>query len=384
MPLKAAAFRRSRAAVWLLAAALALPALADEDPRRRLEAIQADLDRIERWLDGSRRDRDALQRELRRADMALAELATRVRGTERNLDTQNRRLDSLSEEIEALSAHEQAAWEVLQTAIRQAWLLSRRGPLQLLLEAESPERIARLLAYHEHLARARVAALEDLRTARAELEDRRTALAATRERLEQEHQRLSRHLQDLEQGRRDQARALARLETDIDAREASRAELVASQGRLQELIERLGREAMAPSGETFVSSRGRLPWPADGPVVQTFTTNPRNRGQRAGGVMLQAPAGSAVRAIHPGRVVFADWMRGLGLLIILDHGGGYMSLYAHAESLLRNPGDLVEAGEPLATAGQSGGSASSGIWFEIRHEGRPEDPGRWCHPPHRG
>ncbi|TVS17027.1 MAG: peptidase M23 [Gammaproteobacteria bacterium] len=371
-----------RLIVLLLAGLTLTGVLAAEDPRQRLEAIEADIGRIDRWLSSSRRDRDSLQDELRRVDLTLADLSSRARRTREELDTHRRRVAELEREITELQGKEADARAAVQATIRQAWLLGRRGPLQLLLEAESPERIARLLAYHERLARARADALEAYRDNRRDLERSRTDLAATRDRLERDRVILDTQVAELAAARKGQAAALSRLEADIGAREASRAELARNQARLEELLERLSRQATAPTGETFAANRGKLPWPVDGRLLQGFETQ-RSGSRRTGGVLLAAEPGSTVRAVHPGRVVFADWMRGLGLLVILDHGGGYMSLYAQAESLLRNPGDIVEAGEPLATAGQSGGGSSSGVWFEIRRNGQPEDPGRWCRPPAR-
>lgn len=365
------------AAVLLLAGSLTS---ANESPQQQLEAIESDLERVESWLQSSRRDRDTLQEDLRRADLAIADLAARARLTQRELDTQTRLAAELASDIEALSASEERARAVVHATARQAWLMSRRGPLQLLLEAESPERIARLLAYHEHLARSRAEAIEGYRRSQRQLEARREELDTTRRRLQQEQQTLDTQVAQLEGARRGQTTALQRLERDIDAREARRSELLRSQARLQELLERLARQAVEVQGETFAANRGSLPWPVDGRLLTGEDTG-RDSAQRRSGVLLAASAGSTVQAIHPGRVVFADWMRGLGLLVILDHGGGYMSLYGQAESLLRNVGDMVEAGEPLATAGRSGGSSESGVWFEIRHNGKPEDPKRWCRPP---
>ncbi len=357
---------------------------AETTPQQRLEAIQADLGRLERWLQSTRRDREELQGELRRADLALAELATRARQTQQALDTQVLLAEQLEADIVDLAEREAQAREVVQAVIRQAWLLSRRSPLQLLLEAEQPERVARLLAYHEHLARSRSEAIEAYRQSRSELVSRRHELDNVKEQLGQERTTLDTQARQLREARRGQGATLARIEADIEDREARRTELLRNQERLQELLERLARQVVEPRGETFVASRGNLPWPVQGRILKGFEANRAGASRRSGGVLLAAAPGSTVRAIHPGRVVFADWMRGLGLLVILDHGGGYMTLYAQAESLLRNVGDMVEAGEPLATAGQSGGSQDSGVWFEIRHNGQPADPTRWCRPAQRG
>ncbi|MGH8354425.1 MAG: murein hydrolase activator EnvC family protein, partial [Pseudomonas sp.] len=126
-------------------------------------------------------------------------------------------------------------------------------------------------------------------------------------------------------------------------------------------------------------ARGKLPWPVDGQLVARYGT-PRGGDTRTkwDGVLIGASAGSQVRAVHGGRVVFADWLRGAGLLVILDHGNGYLSLYGHNQSLLKDAGELVEAGEPIATVGTSGGQDTPALYFAIRQQGRPSDPAQWC------
>lgn len=133
-------------------------------------------------------------------------------------------------------------------------------------------------------------------------------------------------------------------------------------------------------GGPFAQARGKLPWPVDGRLLARFG---ETRGDDArstwDGVMISAPAGSQVHAVHGGRVVFADWLRGAGLLVILDHGNGYLSLYGHNQSLLKDAGDIVKAGEAISTVGNSGGQDTPALYFAIRQQGRPSDPAQWCH-----
>jgi septal ring factor EnvC (AmiA/AmiB activator) len=135
----------------------------------------------------------------------------------------------------------------------------------------------------------------------------------------------------------------------------------------------------ASVGGPFAQARGKLPWPVDGRLVARYGT-PRGGDARTkwDGVLIGASAGGQVRAVHGGRVVFADWLRGSGLLVILDHGNGYLSLYGHNQSLLKDAGDMVTAGEPIATVGNSGGQETPALYFAIRQQGRPSDPAQWC------
>lgn len=133
-------------------------------------------------------------------------------------------------------------------------------------------------------------------------------------------------------------------------------------------------------GGPFAEARGKLPWPVDGRLLARFgETRGDDARTKWDGVMISAPAGSQVHAVHGGRVVFADWLRGAGLLVILDHGNGFLSLYGHNQSLLKDAGDIVKAGEAISTVGNSGGQDTPALYFAIRQQGRPSDPAQWCH-----
>ncbi|MCH2099794.1 MAG: peptidoglycan DD-metalloendopeptidase family protein, partial [Pseudomonadales bacterium] len=184
----------------------------------------------------------------------------------------------------------------------------------------------------------------------------------------------------LDASRRQRSATLTALESQIERRKDNAEELRATRAELSALLDRLVSEAQPKVGPNFKDARGRLPWPAAPRLLQTFG-RPRPPGNLpAQGVLISADLGTPIRAVAAGEVVFADWLRGFGLLAVVDHGNGYMSLYGQLESLIRKVGDSVEAGEQLATAGRSGGSARSGVWFEVRNQGEPEDPVAWCVP----
>ncbi|MGB1765325.1 murein hydrolase activator EnvC family protein, partial [Alloalcanivorax xenomutans] len=268
----------------------------------------------------------------------------------------------------------------------------REERIKLLLNQEEPERVARLLRYQEYFQRARrdrlvnlEGELVDLRQvarevadARADLLDRRTALA--------------RHRQELEAAGREREKALAALGQSLENRGGQLSSLRADQQRLERLLEQMRQAAeqaaresppsgpsrpAAGGGTPFGKLAGGLPWPVHGPVLTSY--NSRREGElRWTGVILGVDEGTPVQAVHPGRVVFADWLRGFGLLIILDHGDGYLTLYGYNQSLLRQVGDRVATGDVLSLAGRSGGNSRSALYFEIRHRGKAVNPARWC------
>ena len=250
-----------------------------------------------------------------------------------------------------------------------------------MLNQQEPDQIARLLRYQEYFQRARTDRLADLEDelvelrrvaqevadARADLLDRRTALARSQE--------------QLEQAARERETTLAKLERSLDQRGGDIDRLRADQQRLEKLLAEMERSMpeMAPAdrGTPFAKLAGELPWPVPGEVLSSFNSS-REGALRWEGVVLAAEEGTPVRAIHPGRVVFADWMRGYGLLTIVDHGGGYLTLYGYNQSLLRDVGEWVAVGDTLALAGQSGGNSRSALYFEIRNRGKVVNPTRWC------
>jgi septal ring factor EnvC (AmiA/AmiB activator) len=135
--------------------------------------------------------------------------------------------------------------------------------------------------------------------------------------------------------------------------------------------------AEADGQQPFHSRKGKLRWPARGRLAQRFGA-PRSGGLRWRGVMIEAQEGGEVRAVSQGRIAFSDWMRGFGLLLIIDHGDGYMSLYGHNQTLYKEVGEWVDTGEVVALLGASGGRTESGLYFEMRHKGRPINPVHWC------
>ena len=310
----------------------------------------------------------------------MAELAADRRAAEARVADAQARVADLETQIAELVDAEATQTDALRTQVRAAWLLSRRTPLQTLLEAEAPDRVGRLLWFHGRTAEARTALVDSWQRTRTDLDARRATLAAALVDLEAERDALRGRAERLDAARAERGTLLAGLERRIRDRRDNVAELRRTRAELEALLERLVAAAGTLDGSAFEASRGGLPWPASPRILQSFGAPRPPGGLPADGVLIAADPGTPVHAIAAGDVVFAEWMRGFGLLAVVDHGGGYMSLYGQLESLTRRVGDRLEAGEQLATAGRSGGSARAGVWFEVRSQGRPEDPVAWCLP----
>ena len=373
------------AAMLALAPAAAAPAGADEHARKAAElaAVKERIETLKQRLAEMRGARSRAEQELEAHDRRVAAMAEETTRTEERIAATRGRLEDLRRQRDALETREERQAGALARQIRSAYLLSRQNPVKLLLNQDDPAAVQRALTYHEYINReyrARIAAIRE-RIARVVEVTRHIAaeearLAELRRRQAEERARL-----DREQARR--RALLERLSRDIASRGEELAHLRRNREELEHLLRELN-EALADippaldRRRAFAGLRGTLPWPHDGRVLHPFGAARGLGNLRWQGVVLAGRPGDPVGAVHHGRVAFADWLRGFGLLLILDHGDGYMSLYGHNRTLLKDTGDWVEQGEPVATVGASGGLAVPGLYFEIRRNATPLDPRRWC------
>lgn len=362
---------------------LAAPAIGDEraEYQQRLEQVERNIGQLQEQLGQARTERSELEDQLATAEARVAKLTKDIATTERALAQQQQRLKDLREEREALSRARDEQREHMAREMRAAYQLGQQSQLALLLNQESPERVARLLKYHDYFLADRNEKITEYLATLKRLDELEPAIAATVERLEDTRQSLASQHTKLEQRQGERQQALARLNRDIHEKGDELEQLDENRERLQALLEEIdttmGGAPLPEDDEPIATREGALPWPTEGRVAHAFGSARAGGQMQWHGVMIHAPKGQTVSAVHRGRVVFADYFRSHGLLVILDHGNGYMSLYAHNQSLLKEPGEWVNAGEPIARVGNSGGQEETGLYFEIREQGRPRDPARW-------
>jgi septal ring factor EnvC (AmiA/AmiB activator) len=272
--------------------------------------------------------------------------------------------------------HNRAA---LAGQLRAAYLIGRQEPLKLLLNQKDPALVGRMFAYYSYFGRARagqIKLIEDDMQRIAELDGE---LAAEDQQLAELEKQQRAQLHALEQARTQRTHVLASLEAQSHTRAQNLERLRSQQAGLEQLLREL-RTAMErfplEGNDAFARLRGKLAWPVTGRLVARFG-DARAGGVRWDGVLVATERGAPVKAVCQGRVIYADWLPGLGLLTIVDHGDGYLSLYGHNERLYKAAGEPVAAGEPIAAAGDSGGSSRPELYFEIRKGGKPVDPRPW-------
>lgn len=376
--------RLLRALVLLLALAAAPAWAADAEQAEaeaRLHAVRAEIARLgaeQRRLDEAR---DAASRELREADGRVQAALAALREGEAALAAQEAELARLEAERSEQEQRLGAQRAELAGLLRSSYALGRHEQLKLLLAQDRIESAERALGYARVLQRQRLSRIDTLRTELAALLQLAAAVEAQRGEVEAAVALQRSQVEALEGERGERRALLARLERErgktvrqLDALEQDEKALLALIERLTDVFADIPPALGA--GEALASQRGRLPWPLQGRVRGAFGGTLPD-GRRSGGWLIEADAGAEVRAVSHGRVAYADWLNGYGLIVIIDHGEGYHSLYAHADALLCEVGDWVDAGAAVARAGSSGGIAEPSLYFELRQRGRAVDPKAW-------
>ncbi len=343
--------------------------------RGRIDALNRDLEKQE---ETRREARDALrdsERAISNANRALNRAAVETR----RVRAEAGRIAERRAALERSGAAREAAIERMLAA-RLAGMAAGGAPdaLRVALSGADISGIGRALHYLGHVSRAAAALLEEQRAALAELDRLGGEARARAEQLRALEVASRAEREKILTERRERRRVLDRAAGEIRKNRREVAVLRADEARLGRLVEALGRMASISASGPFSALRGKLPLPVRGELTGRFGA-PRGgaAGTEAKGLFFRAPQGQPVRAIAGGQVVYADWMRGFGNLLIVDHGESYLSIYANNESLLKEPGEAVAPGEPIATTGSSGGNEETGLYFEMRHLGRAFDPSRW-------
>jgi septal ring factor EnvC (AmiA/AmiB activator) len=362
--------------------AAAQPEISKEQAERDLEALRDRMESISERLRADRDDRGELERRVADLDQEIARLAAGIRRTERRQVEVRREIENLAERMRGLRENMEAHKERVAELAYSMYVMGRPSRLKLFLNQRDPSVVSRMLGYHEYIVAARARTIERINGWAAELAE----LSAEQETRQRELEELAagyRSEQEALQARREErGSALAALNERIAASESELARLKENESRLQGVIQEIeeylsSQRSHGISEGAFRAMKGKLRLPVSAPVSARFGDT-RSTGVKWDGLMLRPPGGADVEAIFEGRVVFADWLRGFGLLLIIDHGDGFMSLYSHNDVLFKGVGDWVDTREVIAAVGNSGGLDRPGLYFEIRNNGEPQDPLSWC------
>ncbi len=387
---------RALAALLALAAALGLPARGESAHEAQLRALRARIERLQKEVSSAEETRGEAAGALRssaraigEAQRALLALRARRRELEAHLADIVRRED---EARESVARQEALAGQLLRLQYRQG----APDRLRLALEGRDAATIVRQLQYYGYIQRAQGRLIAALRSRSEELEQLQRDARTQRDALARNEAEQASETRRLEKERAAQAAVVKRLAGQIARGRREIGRLKRDEARLSRLVDEIARALAAPPGKTdrhgvpvdrvaddsvaarpFASLKGRLRLPVRGELMNRYGASREGAGTSWKGLFIRAVTGEIVHAVADGRVVYADWLRGFGNLLILDHGGGFMSLYAYNEALLHEVGDRVRAGDPIANVGATGQSVESGLYFELRRGGKPFDPLKW-------
>ncbi len=387
----------------LLVAVGVVAAQERDDAERKLKQVQTELKSVaaeRRKLEGQRGE---VTRTLRQADEQVGGVQRTLRKTQDTLRQDNAALVALQAERARLAKDEAAKRAELARLLRAAQVAGQAAPLKALLAQDRVAEAERALAYQGYLQRSQVerlrvlsAELQRLDTVQREIAERRASLdqatraqAAQLASLQRAREARARLLAGIDQQYKDRASREKALGRDAKALQGLLAQLRAAAARAaRDAARARARTDADPARRTDAGKRrptvasapplrvGGLGWPVAGNLLASFGGRLPD-GRRSDGVLIAAPAGATIKAVADGAVVFADWMTGYGNILIVDHGNGYMSLYAHADGLLKDPGTPVRRGDPVATVGTSGGQEMAALYFELRRNGTPVNPAGW-------
>jgi septal ring factor EnvC (AmiA/AmiB activator) len=368
---------------------LALPpgAVAQDDgaglakiKEQELEEVRDKISDLKKSMDKSARDRDRLTEDLQNAEVGIAEKRLRLQDLERERAWSAKRLAELDAAIAERESELARESDHLAAQVRAAYMSGKQEKIKLLLNQRDPAMLGRMMAYYRYFNDYRADNIGAVSGKIRELAAMHSEVAAEEARLADLARTRSAELEKLAAAQAERQTLLAALKERMAAEGREIERLAAQEKDLARLIAELTSilsDYPITSEEPFSDFRGRLTWPVAGTLLRDFG-QPRVGGAlKWNGVVLAAPRGREVRSVYHGRVAFADWLAGMGLLVIVDHGEGYMTLYGYNETILKNAGDWVAPGDVIATVGDSGGQAESGLYFEIRRGTQPLNPRRW-------
>lgn len=353
------------------------------EAKAELQQTEAEIAKLKKLLGTLQQDMSELETQLKKSESEIGRLRRESQELEQQIRDGESRLQDMQRQAEGLHAALEAQQDQIARQARSAYMAGQQDYLKLMLNQDDPSRVARMMRYYEYVSRARSEEIAEYRNTIEQIRQASVDIVREQNRLQDNRERLAGQQREIQAQQANRNQFLAGMrgerrtqEQQLKARESERAELAKLIKSLDEAITSIP----TPAGNLpFAQAKGKMPLPIRGTIQARFGS------QRGGdarlkwdGLLISASEGAGVHAIHGGRVVFADWLRGSGLLLILDHGGGYLSLYGHNQTLLREVGAWVQPGEAVATVGSSGGLGSPSLYFSIRHQGRPLDPLAWC------
>ncbi|WP_245942659.1 murein hydrolase activator EnvC family protein [Candidatus Colwellia aromaticivorans] len=344
----------------------------------KLNDVQQAIAKQESNIFKTNKDRITLEQQLKNDDLAIAKAAKAISDTGQKLKVANKKIATLSKEKQQLGAQKIRQERLLAQQLRSAYTTGQHDYLKLILNQDESEKIQRTISYYQYLNKARMIEIDKFKATITQLMQVTTQHQEQIGQLKKLKVNQQQQRKSLNKNKNERSKTLASLSKKLLSSKQQLARLKAEEANLTAALQKLTALIRAEVDLMGLSKLKRqLTWPVKGRLLRSFGS--RKQGYlKWKGVLLGAPIGRQVQTIHNGTILFSDWLKGYGLLTVIDHGNGYMSLYAHNQTLLKSVGDRVETGEPIALVGQSGGQDQAGLYFEIRHQGKAVNPKLWC------
>jgi len=372
---------------FFLVSCLGLSSLVAADSSQRLDDVKSEIKALESTLSANKADKEALYQELKKQSRAISSSNAKLRELSQQLKENQQQLSKLKTQQAKQEVDQQQHTDALLQQLRRAYIHAQPNYLKVLLNQNSPSQLARTDRYFQYFHQSRQQQLEAIKHQLSSLTEQQKQLFAVQQKntnlLEQQRIQLT----ALEQKNKQRKQTFSKLDALITTQGSRLTALQQEEQSLQALLTKLSNKQKAPvidpsttppsDTQAFSKQKGRLAWPLKGKLLARYGST-RNLGKLTWkGIMIGSNVGNDVTASAAGKVVFADWLRGFGLLIIIDHGQKYMTLYGNNDSLLKQAGEFVSAGEVIAQSGSDGMHHYSGLYFEVRHKGNPTNPLKW-------
>lgn len=350
--------------------------------QEKLEKLQKSIEKIQQHLKGSKKQRSHVLIELQKLESKISKNSLLLNSIEKDVRLIQQKKTKLEDELLLLDKQLSKQLATLSEQMRSAYSTGSQQNLKMLLNQQNPAQAGRTQAYFNYFNRARTQQIETFSKTIKRKQQTEVAFnqaLTTQNSLLQTQKQKKRKRQ---QQRLQRNSLLTELSDKIQNQEHTLTSLESSRGRIENLLKSLGEllaDIPGNPGENraFLTQKGKLPWPTKGKLLSRFGQSKGRGDLKWKGILIKADFGTPIRAISHGRVAFSDWLQGFGFITVLDHGNGFMSLYGNSESIFKQTGDWVAAGDIIATAGDSGGQPQSGVYFEIRSRGKPVNPTKW-------
>lgn len=337
--------------------------------QNKLKQLDAQINNLKKTLATAHDKKGILNQELSGTEKQIGNGIHKLRSIQRDINLKESKIAELHAKDKVLHKQLETQQQLLASHVRARYQMGEYQPLKWILNQDDPYKISRILTYYQYIIKSRQELIDEIDETRKNLSENKAKIHNELAENQKLQSQLSQHQQKLEQNKRYHTTLIQSLNNEIQNKQHDLHEFEKNKANLSRLLKTLSQQSVVQSSKPFIQMRKKLPLPVQN-VQRSFSRMNQ-------GVTFFADEGTVVTAVYPGKVVFSDWLKGYGLLLIIDHGQGFMTLYAHNQSLFKHKGQAVRQNEQIASVGHSGGIKQNGLYFEIRLRGKAVPPLDW-------